>query len=251
MTWPAMLATRGPGAKTDVHSHHAMHLVVARGATVTVHLESGEKLGSARGVLTAPDVPHALDARGAEVLLVFIDPESVAGARIASSAGGSVVLLDDADVEHLWSLAGQGAGFEALKDWTPRAVEFLARDVDRVRTVHPRVRAALRHLETCTPDSDPSLQELADIAGLSPTRFTHAFTQSVGVPVRTYLLWRKLQQAVIGIALGHPLVNVALDAGFADAAHMSRTFRRMFGTTPSELRRHSEPELARQAASTL
>jgi AraC-like DNA-binding protein len=250
MTWPAMLATRGPGAKTDVHSHHAMHLVVTRGAPITVHLESGEKLGPARGVLTAPDVPHALDARGAEVLLVFIDPESVAGAKIASAAGGAVVLLEDDEVEHLWGLAGQSSGFESLKEWTPKAVEFLARDVGKVRTVHPRVRAALRHLDTCTPDRDPSLQELADIAGLSSTRFTHAFTESVGVPVRTYLLWRKLQQAVIGIALGQPLAKVALDAGFADAAHMSRTFRRMFGTTPSELKRHSEPALVQQAAST-
>jgi AraC-like DNA-binding protein len=241
VTWPAMLATRGPGGMTDVHAHHAMHLVVARHGPIAVRNESGQPFGEARGVLTAPDVPHALDARGREVLVVFIDPESAAGARIVATAGGSICLLADAEVEHLWHLVDdEAAAFESLSMWAPKALDFLTRDDSQPRSVHPRVRAALKQLETLPPGTEPSLNELAQLAGLSPSRFTHAFVESVGVPFRTYLLWRKLQHAVIGIAAGHPLAKAALDAGFSDAAHMSRTFRRMFGTTPSELRRHSE-----------
>jgi AraC-like DNA-binding protein len=236
---------------TDTHAHHAMHLVVARHGPIIVRSESGAGVAAARGVLTAPDVPHALDARGADVVLVFIDPESGAGARMAGAMTDSVALLSDDQVDHLWAIMGPDASFEALTRWAPRALEYLAPH-GRARRIHPRVRATLRHLEQLPPGKEPALQELAELAGLSGSRFTHAFAESVGVPLRTYLLWRKLQHAVIGIASGRALAQTARDAGFADAAHMTRTFRRMFGTTPSELRRQSDALASAnaQAAST-
>jgi AraC-like DNA-binding protein len=39
---------------------------------------------------------------------------------------------------------------------------------------------------------------------------------------------------------GRPLIEVALDAGFADQAHFSREFKRTFGVTPSDFRRSPE-----------
>jgi AraC-like DNA-binding protein len=68
----------------------------------------------------------------------------------------------------------------------------------------------------------------------------HAFTATVGIPLRPYLRWLKLERAGVAIAAGAPLGEAAHAAGFADAAHMTRTFRRMFGVTPSELRRRSQ-----------
>jgi transcriptional regulator GlxA family with amidase domain len=38
------------------------------------------------------------------------------------------------------------------------------------------------------------------------------------------------------IVSGNPLSDAALAAGFFDAAHMSRTFRRMLGIPPSLLK---------------
>ena len=62
----------------------------------------------------------------------------------------------------------------------------------------------------------------------------------VGLPLRRYLLWLRLQDAVQAIAAGAPLTDAAHAAGFADSAHLSRTFRRMFGITPSDLARGSQ-----------
>ncbi len=88
-------------------------------------------------------------------------------------------------------------------------------------------------------DGDKSLNALASAVGLSPGRLMHAFTTSIGVPIRPYLAWLKLQRAAAAITTGTPLSQAAHAAGFADAAHMSRTFRRMFGISPSLLRRTS------------
>jgi len=50
------------------------------------------------------------------------------------------------------------------------------------------------------------------------------------------LAWLRVQQAAIEIVSGNSLSDAALAAGFSDAAHMSRTFRRMLGIPPSSLK---------------
>jgi AraC-like DNA-binding protein len=76
---------------------------------------------------------------------------------------------------------------------------------------------------------------LAGIAALSPSRFMHAFTESIGVPVRPYILWLRLQRAACDLMNGATVTNAAHRAGFSDAAHLTRTVRRMLGATPSDL----------------
>jgi transcriptional regulator GlxA family with amidase domain len=58
----------------------------------------------------------------------------------------------------------------------------------------------------------------------------------VGIPLRPYLAWLRVQRAAIDIVCGNSLGEAALAAGFSDAAHMSRTFRRMLGIAPSSLK---------------
>ena len=63
----------------------------------------------------------------------------------------------------------------------------------------------------------------------------HVFTESVGVPVRPYILWLRLQRAACDLINGASVTSAAHEAGFSDAAHLTRTYRRMLGTTPSDL----------------
>jgi AraC-like DNA-binding protein len=44
-----------------------------------------------------------------------------------------------------------------------------------------------------------------------------------------------LMDALTQIVCGVSLTTAAHEAGFADSAHLSRTFKRMFGMTPSDL----------------
>jgi AraC-like DNA-binding protein len=72
----------------------------------------------------------------------------------------------------------------------------------------------------------------ADAAGvvcLSESRFSHVFVKEVGLPFRTFLLWRRLTRALDRMAAGDSLTVAAHQAGFADSAHFNRTFHRMFG----------------------
>ncbi len=79
------------------------------------------------------------------------------------------------------------------------------------------------------PDEAFGVKRLAKEVDLSEGRLTHLFKQEVGMPVRRYILWLRLQKAVIHIINGSIFTDAAYFAGFADSAHLSRTFRKMFG----------------------
>jgi AraC-like DNA-binding protein len=61
------------------------------------------------------------------------------------------------------------------------------------------------------------------------------FVEAVGLPFRAHVLRQRLQRLIREIRTGKSLTHAALAAGFADAAHMTRAFRRMTGIAPSRL----------------
>jgi AraC-like DNA-binding protein len=63
----------------------------------------------------------------------------------------------------------------------------------------------------------------------------HAFTQSLGIALRPYILWLRVHRACGELSNGASVTEAAVRAGFSDAAHLSRMFRRMLGATPSEI----------------
>src|SRR6266511_44653 len=199
--WPPVLATRGPGFRGALHSHHALHFVLALDGELRVRTSAFGPWSSAAGVLTAPDAPHAIDSHCGEVLLVFLDPESDDGATFRPVLDHPVRLLSARERSAL------------VRDVVPRTIlrsgaDAWVRNAARTmrvalpaspRTIHPRVRRVLRMLRSSGVDDDTSLEVLA-------------------------------------IVTGSPLGDAAHAAGFADAAHMSRTFKRMLGVAPSLLR---------------
>ena len=102
-----------------------------------------------------------------------------------------------------------------------------------------RVTTALTFLRE-SPQHYGSLEALAEMVHLSPSRFAHVFKSAVGVPVRRYVLWMKLRRALDLAIAGNSLTTAALSAGFADSAHLSRTVRAMMGVAPEFLFRHRE-----------
>ena len=106
---------------------------------------------------------------------------------------------------------------------------------ERPKPCHPSVRRVIQYLRSGGIENDVALKTLADVAELSRTRLVHVFSESVGVPIRPYILWLRLQLAAAALGKGASITEAAHASGFSDSAHLTRTFRRMFGTTPSDL----------------
>ena len=76
------------------------------------------------------------------------------------------------------------------------------------------------------------LNELAELAGLSRFQLLRVFVREVGATPHAYLVQRRVHLACRLLAGGRPIVEAAMDAGFADQSHLTRAFVRQFGVTP-------------------
>jgi AraC-like DNA-binding protein len=101
------------------------------------------------------------------------------------------------------------------------------------------VKRVLRFLRAEIGNQDShSLELLATVAGLSTSRLMHVFTESVGVALRPYILWLRVQRA-----LGE-LMSGATVTGAAHGRFLGRGPSQPNG--PADARHHTER--AREAA---
>lgn len=226
---PGVLAFTGSIGTTDTHTHHAVQIMAATTA-FTVLDEHGARHYGTRVVVPA-DAPHRIEVGAEDGVVVFLEPESAPGRsahvcavrsewglRTAPAHTQRRPLAAEVDdvIAHLAPAAAGG-------DVAPR---------------HPAVNDALRLLPDRVAAGPVSGTELAAQVGISASRLTHLFTEQVGIPLRRYVLWSRLQIAITRVQAGDDLTGAAHGAGFADSAHLTRTTRDMFGLAPSALSRH-------------
>ena len=81
------------------------------------------------------------------------------------------------------------------------------------------------------------LAELASVSGLSRFELVRRFKHQTGLPPHAFQTDLRINAARELLTQGRPPVEVALACGFADQAHLTRTFRRMVGITPARYAR--------------
>jgi AraC-like DNA-binding protein len=81
-----------------------------------------------------------------------------------------------------------------------------------------------------------TLDELAATSGLPPFRLLRAFQQSVGLTPHAYQTQTRIRAACRLLRSQQPLADIAVTTGFADQAHLTRTFKAIMGMTPGQYR---------------
>jgi AraC-like DNA-binding protein len=234
LIWPAALILWGPGHNSSRHRHHGVQLVMALRGSLKIHDGRDRKWIRCRAALVRPDAPHEVEAAKVHILLAFVDAESNLGAGLLERVRADIAPLDDHLVAEWRRELGRVSALKSarVESWVRRGLL----NGRRAPRIHPRVRRVLLVIrEELGAGHDFSLKRLAAIAGLSQSRFMHVFTESVGAPLRPYILWLRVQNACGHMMRGATVTAAAHRSGFADTAHLTRTIRRMLGTTPGEL----------------
>ncbi|HEX4710094.1 AraC family transcriptional regulator [Phenylobacterium sp.] len=100
-----------------------------------------------------------------------------------------------------------------------------------------QVRIVTDYLESRLSES-VDLVALAGVAGLSPSHFHRAFRASMGAPPHRWLTARRIRRAQeLMLNPDKSLADVAIETGFADQPHFTRTFSRVLGVSPGAWRR--------------
>jgi len=212
------------------HQHHAMQIVLAR-TTMRLWLENAG-WRECHGVVIGPGVAHQLVDTGEAVKMIYLEPENDQVRRIASHLHSGWRELSRTEVSGLWERDEQ----TVHHDLTQVVADLLcsATTDSDARRNDVLIQQLLHDLPRPLPEKI-TVQQLAQLVRLSPSRFQHRFVQYTGMAVRPYLRWLRLLTALTAIARDASLTQAAADAGFADAAHFSRTFRRHFGFAPRHL----------------
>ena len=132
----------------------------------------------------------------------------------------------------------------SLLDKQSKLVEFLTELMQELvgEISGPPIPDALKDLVAYLDDNagaDMSLEELCSYSGYSASHLIRTFKQHFNLTPHAYLINRRIQRGRLDLQSGVPIVEAALNAGFADQAHFQRTFKRVMAATPNQYRRLS------------
>jgi len=226
----------GPVFDTTPHSHHALQLCVALEGILALRSGDAGEVRHYTAALVAADHTHQIVGEAPRVGLVYVEPESDAGQRLLTRLDGRGILdLGEraATLQASFMSPSHPPGDDSLGQRAEAAVATLVDTGPVVPRLDRRVAEAVRVLHQARGEY-PASDVLARRLGCSAGRFRHLFRQQVGIGYRSYLLWLRLGVAAEELLGSASLTTAAHAAGFADSAHLTRTFRRMFGLAPSQ-----------------
>ncbi len=186
-------------------------------------------------------------------LIAKIPPALVAGIMADPALGRSVRLVerrgsDDHQAAHLLRALQLDAadGYPSGRLYTEALIRALvlrlmaghdAVDVPVPKPDPEAIRRVRDYLEAHLT-GNPSLADLAEVAGLSPHHLARTFTRVTGQPPHRYLLIRRLERAKLLLARSpRTIAEIAFDLGFSSQGHFHRAFRKQVGIPPGAYRR--------------
>jgi AraC-like DNA-binding protein len=229
---------------TESHSHHAMQISIALDRDFRVEL--GGKVLQAASILIDSDFPHRVSGEGARQMLVLIEPESPRGAALKSRLGGegyAPIGLTIEDIESIRGIAEEDSS--GIREIVGPLLSALGAEGEVSNPPDPRLGRIFEILSGAEGRAI-GVEELARRVALSESRLQHLFKAETGISIKKYLLWKKMIDGIFALLDRGDITWAAQEAGFFDSAHLSRTFKRMFGLKPFEVFKDSRSVQARR-----
>lgn len=223
---------------TPMHAHYAIQ--IAFGSQPGIRFRASEKHEWTEygGAIIPSRQPHTMDATCVPPnVVLFIEPETREGRALSERylSGGIAPLPDEtlaSVAPALFSAWQEQRRPQAVAEAAQRVIEAFTGGVHPSVVSDPRILRAVAYIKSHL-NTTVTLEEVAAEACLSPSRFRHLFVEETGTALRPYILWRRFLLVWEQLMSGASLSSAAHAAGFADAAHLTRTCRRMFGFPPS------------------
>lgn len=204
------------------------------------HARAGDLMAIGPGVVHTGALAGREHASSVLVTMIYVPLDWLAQAGLAAPGRSGW-----ASSPALCRAARDLATPEAAQAWLRRSLPVLGRAL-RLPAPGPAeplpslaVRQLIARIQSGVLGGVQTVSGLACHCAVSRERLHRVLTQWIGMTPTEYLLAVRLHRAKQLVSDGEPLAAVAAECGFADQAHFTRWFRRMFGYTPGDLARFS------------
>jgi AraC-like DNA-binding protein len=227
------------GGVVPLHSHYAMQIGFGAEPGIGFRVTERDEWTRYGGAMIPSRQPHSMDATTVSANgVIFVEPETREGRVLQERyLGGGIAGMPADAVAQTTRLfdAWRAGNQDALVAESVALIGSLTGGVEPVSPSDERVLRAIAYINAHL-DGKLTLEEVAEAAILSPSRFRHLFVEETGMALRPYILWRRFLRVWELASDGVSFSAAAHQAGFADAAHLSRTSKRMFGFAPTAMR---------------
>jgi AraC-like DNA-binding protein len=225
------------------HTHETWTLLIVDSGGIEFALDRRRhSAGPGEIVLLPPDVSHdgrAATPSGFRKRVVYLEPGMIPS-RLIGATVDTPVFQDPPLRRHLHelhlSLGRPGDEFEAASRLAligDRLRRHLAAGRQARGDGDARLANGLRDLLDSHLRTGISLREAGTLLHAHPAHLVRCFKQAFGLPPHLYLTGRRIDHARRLLIAGDRPAEVAAAVGFYDQAHLTRHFRRHFGTTPA------------------
>jgi len=179
------------------HHHAATQIVVSLEKPIRV-MSKPNTFFSGKGFLIRPLVDHKIEC-DSDVAMIYLEPQSPVTFAIMNQVGlDDIELLSDQVLSKINVHKEQN---DWMDDWVPRRAV-------NVELLDKRVAQSLELLQ-----ADPgavSISFAAGKVGISESRLRTLVREQLGVPMSTWLIWRKLNRSAEELATGSNLIDAAM-----------------------------------------
>jgi AraC-like DNA-binding protein len=219
---------------TSTRVHGAVALYVSLGAPNRISLDGGPWETGDLAVVP-PYVPHRVVSGTRMICNVLIEAETVDPERLPP------VLRRAGVVEHPALARRVRDAYAGMLD-AGRDVDLQRFDFDlelfgerlAPRAVDPRIARVLSEIRR-DPSAPLAASDCAASVHLSFSRFLHLFKQEVGASFRSVRAWKRARSLLHHVTRASNLAHIALDVGYPDSAHFSRSIRQAYGLKPKDI----------------
>jgi len=213
-----------------MHSHMAAHIIISMGDQMRVIANGAEY--KCYGVTVPSGVSHMVDTYGKAALVFLYDCTTDIASQIQSTR-----CLSE---ESCWKIAAFYADFE--QECTTENYDRFEKNVltqlgftgTTPCVTAERIISAMKYIRSMFSEK-LSCQEVADIANLSQSRFSHLFKKQVGMTFAAYVIYQRILHVYSQAIHGKAITMAALEAGFSSSAHFADVNRRLFGLPASAI----------------
>ena len=235
-----------PPSRDSSHLHHGYTISIVESGILPMNFRDFRlDLKPGDFLILGPEVPHSFNLSSqmgeCSYRTVFVKEEGLSGEakRAVENEKATVSCFSDPALweSYLTIQRGVEAGSESDISDIIKSSELLlskmaGNTISRMVVKSSHILAVKEYLKDNFA-SVPNIEELAEIAHISPFYLMRLFKEEIGLSPHAYINQLRVNRAKEMMAEGLPLLQITYELGFTDQSHFSKTFLKITGVNPN------------------